>query len=204
MLLDIRKWLRASPQVASATAFREFLSEQAVFAAQKSVVGYCEVKAGNNRDTLFAEQEFRDALDRCRWESYAAVLADLLVLAYRYLRDHAGGRDEALTAALARLYPAILDQQPRPAHRPDGWDDITAPFPARLEQARLEGVAGPAEVARVAARRIHQVLPIHEAHRRTDREAIDGAVRFHMVAAWDQMARKVDAAAVTADLLKED
>lgn len=204
MLMVLRKWIWGIPQVTSSAAFREFLSEQAVFAAQKSVVSYCEVKAGNNRDTLFAEQEFREALDRCRWESYAAVLADLLVLAYRHLRDHADGRDEALTAALARLYPAILDGQPRPAHRPDGWDDVTAPFPARLEQVRLEGVSGPSEVARTGARRIHQVLPIHEAHRRTDREAIDGAVRFHLVAAWDQMLRKVDAAAVADDLLDNE
>ena len=202
MLMEFRKWIGATPQVSSLRDFGEFLAEQAVFAAQKTVMAYCEVKAGNNRDTLFAEPEFRAALERCRWESAAAVLADLLVLAYRFLRDHADGRDAELTAELARLYPVLLDRQGRPAHRPEGWNDVTAPFPARLEQARLQGVAGPADVARAAARRIHEVLPIHEVHRRTDREAIDGAVRFHTVAVWDEMVRRVDAAAVARDFLR--
>ncbi|HYG88962.1 MAG TPA: hypothetical protein VD978_22195 [Azospirillum sp.] len=166
-------------------------------------MSYCEVKAGANRDKLFAEKEFQDALARCRWESFAAVLADLLLLAHRYLRAHADGQERALATALARLYPAILDAQPRPPHRVEGWEDVAVPFAARLEQARIDGVAAPAEVARTAARRVLQVLPIHEEHRRHDREAIEGAVRFHTVAAWETMVRRVDAAAVAADLLRE-
>ncbi|HYH18521.1 MAG TPA: hypothetical protein VD995_07870 [Azospirillum sp.] len=208
MLGVLRKWWKAEPEVASLDAFREFLSMQAVFASQKSVMGYCEVKAGTNRDQLFAEAEFRQALDFCRWESFAAVLADVLVLSYRLLRAHADGRDAELLAALARLYPVILDSQPHPAHRAahhtNGWDDLVAPFAARLEQLRLDGVAAPAEVARTGARRILQVLPIHENHRRTDREAIEGAVRFHLVAVWEAMTRQVDAPALASALLKED
>lgn len=204
MLGTLRKWWKAEPEVASLDAFREFLTMQAVFAAQKSVLSYCEVKAGTNRDQLFAEAEFRQALDHCRWESYAAVLADVLVLAYRLLRGHAGGRDEELITALARLYPVLLETQPRPTHRADGWDDLTAPFTARLERLRIDGVAAPAEVARMSARRIWQVLPIHETHRRTDREAIEGAVRFHLVAVWEAMARQIDAPAITAALLRDE
>jgi len=202
MLASLRKWWKAEPEVASPGAFLDFLVRQAVYASQKSVMGYCEVKTGNNRDQLFAEAEFRRALDLCRWESFAAVLADVLVLAYRLLRDHADGRDGDLTRALASLYPVLLDAQPRPAHR-NGWDDLTAPFAARLEQLRLDGVPAPGEVARTGARRILQVLPIHENHRRTDREAIEGAVRFHLVAVWEAMVRQVDAPAVAAALLRE-
>ncbi|HEY0835862.1 MAG TPA: hypothetical protein VGE72_18305 [Azospirillum sp.] len=203
MLSVLRKWWKADPEIASLDAFGEFLSVQAVFASQKSVMSYCEVKAGTNRDKLFAEAEFRRALDVCRWESFAAVLADVLVLAFRLLRDHTDGRDGELAAALARLYPVLLRSHPAPAHRGDGWDDLVGPFAARLEQLRLDGVVAPAEVARTGARRILQVLPIHENHRRTDREAIEGAVRFHLVAVWEAMTRRVDAPAVASALLRE-
>jgi len=202
MLKAIRGWLRNTPEVNTRPAFGDFLTEQAFFASQKSVVSYCEVKAGVNRDKLFAEQEFQEALTRCRWESFAAVLADLTLLSYRFLRDHAAGREADLAAALVRLYAALLDAQARPSHRPEGWEDVVLPLAARLEQARVEGVASPSEVARTAARRVMQVLPIHEEHRRQDREAIEGAVRFHTVAVWEAMGRRVDAPAVAAALLK--
>ncbi|MGQ9368407.1 hypothetical protein [Azospirillum sp. ST 5-10] len=196
----LRALWQGTPPVASAPAFRAFLDAQAAFAAQKSVLPYCEVKAGLNRERLFAEADFKRALDRCRWESFAAVLADLLVLAHARLAEHGGGGD--LADALAALYAAILEAHPRPDHRPAGWDDLTAAFPARLAAVRLEGAADPGEVARTAAARVLDTLPIHPAHRRHDREAIVGGVRFQIVAAWEAMERRVDAAAVAADLLR--
>lgn len=200
MLGALRTLWAARPSVATAAALREFLSRQAAYAAQSSVMGYCEVKAGPDKDTLFREAEFRAALDACRWEGFAAVLADLSVLAWTRLAPHAPGREAALAEALVSVFRAVLEEAPRPAHRPGGWDDCVAVFAARMAEARLRPQHPPAEVARVAAKRIMDTLPIHENHRRTDREAIVGAVQFRIVAAWDAMLREMDAAAVAADL----
>lgn len=201
MIQALKKLWAGGPRVGTARSFHDFLSEQAAYAAQKSVLGYCEVKSGRNRDKLFAEPEFKAGLERCRWESFAAVLADLIVLAETRLAPHAVGRERELSERLVAVYAAVLDAHPRPEHRPDGWEDAVAVFRARMAEVPRPAVVSPAEVARVGARRIMDTLPIHENHRREDKPAIVGAVQFHLVAAWDVLVDEVDAAAVAADLL---
>ncbi|NYZ11550.1 hypothetical protein HL658_03230 [Azospirillum sp. RWY-5-1] len=193
----------SAPRAATVDDLRTFLSRRAAFAAQKAVTDYCEVKAGLNRDALFAEASFRDALTACRWESFAAVLSDLLVLAHTHLAPHVAGHETVLAERLAGVGRAILAAEPPPAHRPEGWDDVTVAIASRLAETAGHPPRPPAEVARAAARRVLATLPIHENHRRTDREAIVGAVRFHIVSAWDAMLIEVDAAATAADLLSD-
>ena len=41
---------------------------------------YCRVRTGLNWDELFREQAFLDGLEVCRWEAYAALLADVAEL----------------------------------------------------------------------------------------------------------------------------
>lgn len=203
MLSALRSLWIPTPRAASAIDLRGFLARRAAFAAQKAVTDYCEVKAGVNRDTLFAEATFREALAACRWESFAAVLSDLLVLAHAHLAPHVAGRETALAERLAEVGRAILADEPPPAHRPEGWDDVTVAMAARLSDTAGHPPRPPAEVARAAARRVLATLPIHENHRRSDREAIVGAVRFHIVSVWDAMLIEVDAAATASDLLSE-
>ncbi len=197
-----RLWTRRPP-VAAADTFRAWLSRRAAYAAQKCVLGYCEVKAGTNKEILFKEAAFRAALDTCRWEGFAAVLDDLVILSWRRLAPHAAGREPALADALAAVHRAVLEEEPLPPHRPQGWDDAVAVFTARFAEERTMPPRPPAEVARRAAKRIMDRLPIHENHRRSDGEAIVGAVQFHVVAAWDAMLQEVDAEAVAADLLRD-
>lgn len=201
MLNALKSLWASTPRAATAAEMQAFLSRRAAFAAQKAVIDYCEVKAGLNRDKLFAEPAFREALAACRWESFAAVLSDLLILAHTHLAPHVAGRESALADGLAEMGRAILASGAPPAHRPEGWDDVTVAIAARLAETAGQPPRSPAEVARAAAQRVLATLPIHESHRRTDREAITGAVRFHIVAAWDAMLIEVDAPAVAADLL---
>ena len=201
MLSALKNLWSSKPPVADADAFRDWLSRQASYAAQKSVVSYCEVKAGTNKEQLFKEAEFRAALDVCRWESFAAVLSDLTVLSWMRFAPLAVGHEAALAGSLTTLYRSVLEGQSRPAHRPDGWDDAISAFAARMAEERLQPPRAPSEVARNAAKRIMDTLPIHENHRRTDREAIVGAVQFHTVAAWDALLQEVDADSVVAALL---
>src|SRR6266850_8348030 len=118
--------LRPAP-IDTVDALKTFLAERAAFIAQKCAIDYCRGKTGLASYALFTEKPFLDALDVCRWETFAAVLGDLLILVEGSLRPHVPAEQQArLIEALNGLYSAVLAALPLPAHRAQGWDDFTA------------------------------------------------------------------------------
>ena len=110
--------LRPVP-IATADALKAFVEERAAFIAQKCAIDYCRGKTGLASYALFTEKPFLDALDVCRWETFAAVLGDLLIITEGCLRPHlAPAQHSALREALIGVHAAALTQLPAPAHRP--------------------------------------------------------------------------------------
>ncbi|HEX7052913.1 MAG TPA: hypothetical protein VF211_03140 [Burkholderiales bacterium] len=192
--------LRPAP-IASVPELREFLEARALLIAQKCAIDYCRGKTGLASYALFSEATFLKALDVCRWEGFAAVLADLLVLAEARLRAHAGDARPRLDEALLGLYRAILEATPPPAHRRDGWQEALAAFPARFAAACAAEPQGAVAVAEHSAKRLFDTLPIHSRMRELDQEVVYGAVRFRMVAVHQEMHRRFDAPALARALL---
>lgn len=179
------------------------VSREAAVIAQKCPADYCRAKAGMNQYKLFEEAAFKAAMDVCRWESFPAAAADLLIVCEGVLRGEATGAAFAqLEAGLNEVYRAILREYPAPAHRGgDGWAADEVAFAARLDQVRQEPVRKPVEIAHHTARRMYETLPIHASLRDDeDREFIFGAVQFTMVAAWETLLRRADWRAIAADL----
>ncbi|MGE0747551.1 MAG: hypothetical protein AB7K86_19990 [Rhodospirillales bacterium] len=194
----LQRWRR--PTIATAAALRDFARQHAAFIAQKCAIDYCRTKAGLFSYQLFKEQDFMAALTRCRWEGYGAVLADILIVLEAFLRPSAGSDAAAIADRLAAWYPEILALDPPPAHRPQGWADAIARFDARMGAARAAPPRGPAAIAEVSGRLLYEALPIHTSYRRFDQEMVVASVCFRMVSMWQEMERRVDRAAVCADL----
>lgn len=192
---------RRHPTVDTADALRDFCRRHAAFIAQKCAIDYSRTKAGLFSYQLFKEQAFIDALTRCRWEGYAAVLADILIVMEGFLRPIAGDDATRVADRLAAWYPAILALDPPPAHRPGGWADAEARFAARMAAAAAAPPRGPAAVATVSGRLLYEALPIHTNHRDLDQEMVVASVCFRMVSLWQEMERRIDRAAVCADLI---
>ena len=198
---QLRARLRPAP-IASTEALRVFLEERALLIAQKCAIDYCRGKTGLASYALFTEKPFLDALDVCRWESFAAVLGDLLLIAEGRLRPHVpSGRLPALREALLALYRRTLQVQGMPPHRPGGWPDAIAEFAARLESAGAAPPPKALDVADHSARRLFDTLPIHSNMRELDEEPVFGAVRFRMIAVSAQMERRFAAAELAAGLV---
>ena len=191
-LLDLS---RPAP-IASRESLREFVSARASLVAQKVAVDYCRGKTGLFSYALFEEKTFLDALAVCRWESFAATLADLLLITEGYLRPAAiavGGANtvERVGAALARLYPEILASYPLPAHRSaQAWSDVEAAFAIRFAVALAAPPRQPTDIADHSARRLFETLPIHANMRELDEEIVHGAVRFRLIAAHQELFRR--------------
>jgi hypothetical protein len=196
----MRERLRPAP-VDTAAAFRAFLQERASVIAQKCALDYVRGKTGLASHTLFTEPTFQKALEICRWESFAAVLGDLTIVAEGRLRAHVAPDQRArVQEALRAWYADTLESLPRPAHRADGWRDAIAAFDARLDAHALGAPPTAHDVADHTARRLFDTLPIHASMRALDEEPVFGSVRFRMVAVSQEMDRRLDAAAVAAEL----
>ena len=194
-LLKLRDLWRLAP-IASRESLREFVSARASLVAQKCAVDYCRGKTGLFSYALFEEKIFLDALAVCRWESFAATVADLLVITEGYLRpaaQAAGGANtvEHVGAALARFYPEILSSYPLPAHRStQGWSDAEAAFAIRFAAALAAPPREPVDIADHSARRLFETLPIHVNMRELDEEIVHGAVRFRLIAVHQELQRR--------------
>jgi hypothetical protein len=193
----LKLWAIGRPApIASRESLRDFVATRAAFVAQKVAVDYCRGKTGVFSHALFTEKDFQDALTVCRWESFAATLADLLVITEGYLRPAAtavGGAHtvEHVGTALARFYPEILSSYPMPAHRStQGWSDVEAAFAIRFAAALAATPRQPADIANHSARRLFETLPIHTNMRELDEEIVHGAVRFRLVATHQELLRR--------------
>jgi hypothetical protein len=200
LLSRLRDSMRPQP-IASRESLQSFLEERSLLIAQKCAIDYCRGKTGLASHALFTEKPFLDALDVCRWESFEAVLGDLLILTEGCLRPYAHGEQRArLCAALAALHGAILGAAQPPAHRAQGWDDEHAAFAARLQAASAAPPRPAVEVAEHSARRLFDTLPIHSSMRALDEEVVFGAVRFRMIAVNQELRRRAAASELVRDL----
>ncbi len=197
----LRERFRPAP-IVSADALQEFLRERAFFLAQKCAIDYCRGKTGLASYALFTEKPFLDALEVCRWETFLAVLGDLLIVTEGHLRPHAAAEHHSrLCETLIGLHAAILAGLPAPAHRVQGWDDATDSFAPRLRTASAGTPRQALDVADHSARRLFETLPIHSSYRELDEEVVYGAVRFRMIALSSEMQRRFAVPELVSQLL---
>ncbi len=193
--------LRPVP-IATPDALKTFLGERAALIAQKCAIDYCRGKTGLASYALFTEEPFLKALDVCRWETFVAVLGDLLIMAEGYLRPHVTAQQHPrLREALIGIHSAVLVSLPVPRHRVQGWGEATAEFTTRLKAASLGEPRRARDVANHSAKRLFETLPIHASMRALDEEVVYGAVRFRMIAVSQEMHRRFVAADLIGQLL---
>jgi hypothetical protein len=197
----LKAHLRPAP-IVTVDAFRAFLEERAALIAQKCAIDYCRGKTGLASYALFTEKPFLNALEICRWETFAVALGDLILVAEGHLRPHVvPAQHYRLRGALVDLYAAVLTRHPPPVHRAQGWEDAVASFSARLDTASVGNPLGALDVADHSAKRLFETLPIHASMRTLDEEVVYGAVRFRMIAVSQEMQRRLGAVDLAGELL---
>jgi hypothetical protein len=190
----LRRLASARERVATPERLADFLAARAAFVSQKSSLDYCRARAGLSWAQLFREDEFGRAIERCRWEAYAAVLADVGEVALIYLR-HRGFDGPQLAAALGEVLRAALVRHPIPAHRAS-WEDAVELARARLHRALLAPPRPVHRVGRMSGRRVFEVLPIHTNLKAHDREMVVNNIRFLLCRVYADMEAALDGAAL--------
>lgn len=186
---------RRRPKIATMPDLAAFLERNAWLVAQKSVIGYCQVKALMPVHEMMKDKPFADAYEVAIWAAYPAVLADLVVVAESYLR----GAGQAGATALAAIYEAQLASHPAPRHLPDGWGEAGASVRRRLRDLAARPPQSIREISATASDAIYASLPIHPRLREPDRPAIEAGVQFLMVGLAHEFER-IDWAAIAAEI----
>jgi hypothetical protein len=189
VMLGGLKRLWRPPAVATRMALAEFLERHAAMITNRSIIGYCHVKTRLPLHELTREARFAEAFERGRSESYAAVLADLVIVAEGVLR---GPTAPSLAAGFTTLYAEMLARQGVPAHRPDGWAVAVDELRTRLQMAQQGPPRRVADIAERSAARICAEMPIHESLRAQDEPAIKANVQFLIVGLYHEFETRLD------------
>lgn len=187
------------PPIRSVAELAGFLHREAAQLAQYTTYEFSRNTLGYFGQHAFHHEQFRAHMRVCRWESFAAVLADLIVLTEARLRP-AADQPEQLVEPLGLVYGQALAAYPVPDHRPDGWRTDIDSLVLRLRQAQLAEPHGPNEVARTAGRRVFEVLPIYSGNNFIDMETIGNMIRMGEITFHEKLVRCLDARAVVADV----
>ena len=193
-----------TPQLAGAPDLGRFLDRQAAFISQKCTVEYCRARSGLNWDKLFKEAAFVEAMEVCRWESYAAILVEVAVMVEAKLRPSLTPIDAPpikLARGLVALIGEVLAGYPAPAHRPDGWSEVIEQARTRLAEAQLAAPKPANQLGFKAGSSVYAVLPIHPTLRNHDFELIRNNIRFNLIRGAEDFDRQADRQAIVADIV---
>ncbi|MGG5820466.1 hypothetical protein [Falsiroseomonas sp. HW251] len=186
---------------ASPDGLGRFIAARAAFLTQKTVLDYCEVKAGRNQREHFADPDFAAALRHCRWQVFSGAVPDVLGMAESWLRPHATGRETALAAALARIGATIIDQAPAPEEERADLDAARDALPDHLRRLQAAAPCPADRLPLLSEAPLLATLPIHPSQRVGETQAIKGALRFHLVSSQQEMERAFDPAPLAAALV---
>lgn len=185
------------PPIRTLGELEQFLSREAARLAQYATYEFSRNTLGYFGQHAFWNERFQAHMRVCRWESFAAVLADLVILTEARLRE-AAEQPGQLVEPLGRIYRQALAAYPVPDHRPDGWSAEIDAVLLRLRQAQMAEPHGPNEVARTAGRRVFEVLPIYSGNNPVDLETVGNMIRMGEVAFHEKLVRCLDVRAVVA------
>lgn len=176
-------------RIASVDELAVGLREGAAYLAQGASYSYIRARTGMVTARLLENPDFAEAMQRCKWEGFAAAAGDLALIVEGDLRGHG----PAPAAFWRRLYREVLAAEPVPPHRAgSGWDDRIAEFDARLERHIAGPPGGIEDVADFSANVILEYAPVDEIIREVDREMVTNNVKFRFIDHVTDLRRRTD------------
>ena len=187
-------------RIASAADLAAAVGAGAAYLAQGASYSYIRARSGMVAPRLMEDAAFGAAMDRCKWEGFAAAAGDLTLILEGDLRSHAA----APAPFWQRFYREVLAAHPVPEHRAaEGWDDRTAEFDRRLEAHLLGPTRGIEAIADHSARVIMDHAPVDEIIRETDREMVTNNVKLRFIDHVTDLRRRADWPALAASVRAE-
>lgn len=193
---------RDSGPIDSIDSLCRFVSTRAAFVAQKTLYGYLKTRMGTRYPSMFSDDVFVSSVNIAKMHVYAACLSDLAVFAAsRALRDQSADDSTYRDLAL-RCFRRGLDDNDEQARDVENFSaaDVVAAFERRLAfhdwhsnlPARAHFTASPEA--------LFDWAPIAPQIKRDDKEIVQNSIKFTWRYARAQFEKRIDGAAIMADL----
>lgn len=182
-------------RIATQPALRRFVSGEASYLAQRATYEFSRNTLAWYGQHVLGDAKFNEVFAVCRWESFAAIAADMIFLARAHL---AAG--QSLDPPLLRVFADVLGEYPNPAHRPEGWGDCRAALLARFGAISDER---PADIKAMGYRTgafIHGKAPVRSTNLEEERAVLGAAVTFGLISFNDRVPQRLDREALMQDL----
>jgi hypothetical protein len=197
------KLFRPRPPIRDREALADFIDAQSAFIVQKGIYEYSRARAGHYSKVLFAEEGFARSVERARWQAFPLGLSMVGETVDVVLRPHAGDERRAVLDQIIAVVLSVFDRYPVPPSIGEAaWQE------ARRELAhRLDLVGGHApkrvmDIPEPLAESYFAMMPIHEKLRGRDFQTTRNYLRVSLCNIHDELADRIDAAAVIGALLK--
>jgi hypothetical protein len=171
-------------------ALKGFIDAQAAFIAQKCVTEFCRVRAGVQWTKLFGEEQFQTALERSRWKSFAATLAQVSEMVEGAMRRATG--EQGLSSAIEGVARDIIEAHARHSGAPRDFAARAVTLVA-LGLERAEARSEPQAVRHIPEATFDEVfdsLPLVEIARGQDEDYVLNNLRMNLVAAHEEFLRR--------------
>ena len=173
------------------------IGESAAYLSQGASYSYIRARSGTMGPRLMQDSGFGAGMDRCKWEGFAAMAGDLILIVETELRPYG----PVSGPALKRIYREVLDAQVMPPHRATtGWEDRIAQFDQRLDAHMAQSRRGLEELCEFGAEEMLAFAPVEDAIREADREMVVNNVKFRVIDHIDGLRKRTDWPALAAAL----
>lgn len=171
----------------------DFIDRNAAFLVQKGIYEYSRARAGHYSKVLFAEEGFRDAVERARWQAFPLGIAMVTELVEGVLRPHVEDRRACLDALIA-VAASVFDRYPVPASIGDAaWSSARAELAHKLDLIGTHAVKPAKDVPIPFAKSYFALMPIHEKLRASELPTITNYLRVTSCNIHDEFVRHADA-----------
>jgi len=193
------RFMRREPPIIESADLVRFVDQRAKFIAQTTLYGYLKARAGTRWVLWFEDEAFVVSIKVATWELYLQCLADMAVYATAGVGRTTDAGAEELSRLARHVVHAILDAEPVPDVRPQGFDDARQAFDTRLATiawAEIKDDEGPFQPSCHA---LVAVAPVIDDFKKQDKEIVLNSIHNKWKLVRDDFRRLVRAEQVLDD-----
>lgn len=166
-----------------------FVSGEASYVAQRSTYEFSRNTLAWYGQPAFGDEKFNEVFAVCRWEAFARIAADMIMVVRADLAS--ANAERQLDPGLLRLHGGILGEYPNPVHRPDGWHDCHQALLSRFAAVPPEQRPDLKALGAVTGRFIREHAPAHGRNAQEERAVLGAAVTFGLISFSDRVGRRL-------------